>query len=78
MYNGHFAAINIHQRMMAERFGTTPKFVEIQKATPMICLAIANSAAGYNDFEGVISGEEVLQLYFRNDLGLDSMLLSIP
>lgn len=59
--------------MLQRRNNTTPKFVEIQKAAPMICLAIGKSAAGYNNFEGVISGKEVLDLYFREDLGHESM-----
>lgn len=72
MYHGHYAAINIHQRMRAEVFGQKPVFAQIQEAAPMICLAIAQSAAGYNDVQGVISGPEVLELYFRGDLGLES------
>ena len=73
MYHGHYAAMNIHQKMLKERHSVTPKFVEIQKAAPMICLAIGKSAAGYNDFQGVISGKDVLDLYFREDLGFESM-----
>ncbi|KAL1954141.1 hypothetical protein VTO42DRAFT_1721 [Malbranchea cinnamomea] len=69
MYHGHYAAMNIHQRMLHERFGTPPKFVELMEPVPTICLAIANSAVGYSPDQGVISGEDVLQLYFNDDLG---------
>ena len=77
MYHGHYAAINIHQRLRQQKFGVKPAFVKIQEAAPMICLAIAGSAAGYNEVEGVISGREVLELYFREDLGLESRFFSI-
>ena len=72
MYHGHYAAINIHQRMLEAHFNRKPSFVQIQEAAPMICLAIAQSAAGYNEVQGVISGGEVLELYFKSDLGLES------
>jgi hypothetical protein len=74
MHQGHYAAINIHQRMLSQRTGSAPQFAEIQKMAPVICLAIGRTAVGYNDYEGVIEGEDMLRLYFRDDLGFGSMV----
>ncbi|KAK2746925.1 oxidation resistance protein 1 [Onygenales sp. PD_40] len=69
MHHGHYAAMNIHQTMLKERRGTTPKFVELQEAPPSMGLAVGKQAVAYSPFEGVISGEDTLKLYFGDDLG---------
>lgn len=75
MHQGHHAAVNIHQTMLSQSFGSTPKFVEIQKPPPMLCVAIGRNAVGYNPMEGVISGEDTRKLYFKDDLGFESMII---
>ncbi|PGH13034.1 hypothetical protein AJ79_03871 [Helicocarpus griseus UAMH5409] len=69
MHHGHYVAMNIHQRMLSERFGTAPKFSELQDLPPSMGLAVGKKAVSYSDFDGVTSGEETARLYFGDDLG---------
>ncbi|EEH21507.1 hypothetical protein PABG_03724 [Paracoccidioides brasiliensis Pb03] len=69
MHHGHYVAMNIYQRMLSEMLGTEPKFSELQDLPPSMGLAVGKNAVAYSDFDGVVSGEEVLKLFFEDDLG---------
>ena len=78
MHHGHYTAVNIHQHALSQSSGGTPSPLELQYATPSICLAIGKEATSYNTFEGVKSGKDVMELYFGDDLGNKSKQLGIP
>ncbi|OGE55891.1 hypothetical protein PENARI_c003G01832 [Penicillium arizonense] len=69
MHQGHFAVVNIHQKMMAERYKTEPKFVELAEVKPMMALALGATAVGYFPATGISSGDEVRNMFFNEDLG---------
>jgi hypothetical protein len=72
MHQGHFAVVNIHQKMMAERYKTEPKFVELAEVKPMMALALGATAVGYFPATGISSGDEVRNMFFNEDLGYQS------
>jgi hypothetical protein len=74
MHMGHTAAINIHQQILHEQFGTTPKFLEILKFEPMIALAVGKEAVMYGPGDGTTWGSEQMEMMFGNDLGWSSKL----
>ncbi|KMU77348.1 hypothetical protein CISG_06389 [Coccidioides immitis RMSCC 3703] len=69
MHQGHYAAINIYQQICSDLFAKTPKFVELDQAPPVICIAIGKQAASWSEEDGTLSGTDVLNLYFNDDLG---------
>lgn len=69
MHMGYFAANNIHQRMMETSKDTKPAFSELDEIPPMIGLAVGKSAVSYWPSSGMSSGEDVMQLFFGDDLG---------
>ncbi|TQB68712.1 hypothetical protein MPDQ_002892 [Monascus purpureus] len=73
MHHGHYTAINLHQKMLAEldrSSALTMKLVELARDVPgVIGLAIGKKAVSYNPLAGVQSGEDVMKVYFENDLG---------
>ncbi|KAF9885570.1 hypothetical protein FE257_012776 [Aspergillus nanangensis] len=69
MHQGHFAAVNIHQKMMAEVYGTEKKFSELVEVAPMMALALGETAVGYFPGTGLSEGEEVRNMFFNDDLG---------
>lgn len=69
---GCTAAVNIHQLMLQETFGTPAKFVEIEEFPPMIALAVGNKAVLYGPEDGVTWGEEQMDMMFGKDLGWSS------
>jgi len=71
---GHYAAINIHQQMLANTTGSVPKFSEIAEYQPMIALAVGNKAVGYSPDAGTTSGEALMKMMFGDDLGFSSKL----
>ncbi|POR31955.1 Thioredoxin reductase [Tolypocladium paradoxum] len=69
MHGGHYVAQNIHKTVLKERVGQEPSFMELQPAVPaMIGLAIGKTAVASGP-DGTVSGEDVLESYFRDDLG---------
>ncbi|KAL2753749.1 hypothetical protein ACRALDRAFT_1065037 [Sodiomyces alcalophilus JCM 7366] len=79
MHMGHFAAYNCHQRMLeiltAGGQGEVPgegrheaKFQELSFFPNVIGLAVGKKAVACGP-DGTISGEDVMQAYFRDDLG---------
>lgn len=69
MHGGHYIAYNIHQSVLKQVVGHQPKFQELQEIPPMIGLAVGKNAVAYGPDVGVITGPEVMEAYFRDDLG---------
>ncbi|KAL4785310.1 hypothetical protein BJX76DRAFT_367019 [Aspergillus varians] len=69
MHQGHFAARNIHQKMMARVYGTTPEFVTLDEVVPGMGLALGKTAVGYFPSMGLNEGEETRKMFFEGDLG---------
>lgn len=74
MHGGHFAAQNIHQSMLQKLTGNSPEHKELGVFEPMIGLAIGKKAVASSP-EGTTFGEDVMQSYFRDDLGFTSKLM---
>ncbi|KAK2016600.1 FAD/NAD(P)-binding domain-containing protein [Colletotrichum eremochloae] len=76
MHMGHYAAINAHQLMLVKLTGQThkPTFSELGHVEPMIGLAIGKKAVASGPGVGTTWGEDVMQAYFKDDLGFDSEL----
>lgn len=75
MHSGHYAAQNIHKFVLKKHVGQEPKFAELQEVPPMIGLAVGKTAVASGP-EGTVFGEDVMQAYFKHDLGFTSK--SIP
>lgn len=71
MHGGHYVAQNIHKSVLKERVGQEPSFMEFTAVPAMIGLAIGKTAVASGP-DGTVSGEDVLQSYFRDDLGFTS------
>ncbi|KAL2815851.1 hypothetical protein BDW59DRAFT_166585 [Aspergillus cavernicola] len=69
MHQGHYAARNIHQKMMSKVFGTTPAFLALDEVEAGMGLAVGKSAVGYFPSMGLSSGEETREMFFQGDLG---------
>ncbi|KAL4869184.1 hypothetical protein BDV12DRAFT_208730 [Aspergillus spectabilis] len=69
MHQGHYAARNIHQKMMAKVYGTTPEFLTLDEVDPGMGLALGNTAVGYFPSMGLSEGEETREMFFQGDLG---------
>ncbi|KAH6704946.1 hypothetical protein VD0002_g5230 [Verticillium dahliae] len=74
MHMGHMAAINAHQRMIAilakeKGLEHKPEFKVLEAFPPAIGLAVGKKAVAYGPDMGTIHGEEVMEAYFRDDLG---------
>ncbi|PTB61787.1 FAD/NAD(P)-binding domain-containing protein [Trichoderma citrinoviride] len=70
MHGGHYIAHNIHQSVLRQQDAQhEPRFQHLQEIPPMIGLAVGKNAVAYSPDGGLISGPEVMQAYFRDDLG---------
>lgn len=69
MHQGHCAAVNIHQKMYAQLYGTNPDFLALAEVPPMMALALGKQAVGYFPSTGITVGDEVLRTFFGEDLG---------
>ncbi|KAI9374809.1 hypothetical protein BJX61DRAFT_242385 [Aspergillus egyptiacus] len=69
MHQGHYAARNIHQKMMERVYGTKPQFVQLEEVEPGMGLALGKSAVGYFPKMGLSFGEEARESFFQGDLG---------
>ncbi|KAK6226326.1 hypothetical protein QIS74_02373 [Colletotrichum tabaci] len=74
MHMGHYAAINAHQLMLAKLTGQAhkPTFSELGHVEPMIGLAIGKKAVASGPLVGTRWGEDVMQAYFKDDLGFNN------
>nr|WIL77448.1 ccp10 [Clonostachys rosea] len=68
MHMGHYIAHNIHQSVIQERGIKEAKFQELGEIPAMIGLAVGKKTVASGP-EGTVSGEDVMQAYFRDDLG---------
>ncbi|KAJ5561977.1 hypothetical protein N7535_003560 [Penicillium sp. DV-2018c] len=75
MHQAYLAVVNIHQRMMAERYKTEPEFVELAEVAPMMALALGDTAIQYFPTMGVSSGEDVRSMFFNDDLGYSNQFV---
>lgn len=71
MHMGYYAAHNIHELVLEKLKGTAPKFLELGEIPPMIGLAVGKKAMSYSPGQGVDAGEEVMRVFFGDDLGFD-------
>ncbi|KAK3989745.1 hypothetical protein QBC44DRAFT_240911 [Cladorrhinum sp. PSN332] len=69
MHMGYFAANNVHQRILEARTGKKPTFLQLDEIPPMIGLAVGKSAVSYWPQSGMSHGEDVMKLFFGDDLG---------
>ncbi|KAK0713933.1 pyridine nucleotide-disulfide oxidoreductase-like protein [Lasiosphaeria miniovina] len=72
MHMGYYAAHNLHQRLLASSSSPTaetPKFLELAEVPPMIGLAVGKNAVSYWPGGGMTSGEDVMTVFFGDDLG---------
>ncbi|KAL3476723.1 hypothetical protein BJX99DRAFT_227203 [Aspergillus californicus] len=69
MHQGHYAARNIHQKMMAKVYGTSAEFITLSEVEPGMGLALGKSAVGYFPSMGLSEGEETREMFFQGDLG---------
>ncbi|KAL6852203.1 hypothetical protein J3F83DRAFT_562399 [Trichoderma novae-zelandiae] len=70
MHGGHYVAHNIHQSVLQQHDAQhQPRFQHLQEIPPMIGLAVGKKAVAYSPDGGLISGADVMQAYFRDDLG---------
>ncbi|PGH36457.1 hypothetical protein GX50_00642 [[Emmonsia] crescens] len=69
MHQGHYVGMNIYQRMLSDRLGTTPKFSEMMDLPPSMALAVGKNAVSYGGPQGVLSGNEIAKMFFEDDLG---------
>ncbi|KAG5920308.1 hypothetical protein E4U42_006234 [Claviceps africana] len=68
MHTGHYVAHNIHQLVLQRHTGQEPCLMQLGEVAPMIGLAVGTKAVASGP-EGTVSGEHVLQAYFKHDLG---------
>ncbi|PNY26681.1 Thioredoxin reductase, partial [Tolypocladium capitatum] len=69
MHGGHCVAQNIHKTVLKDRTGQEPSFMDLQLVVPdMIGLAIGETAVASGP-DGTVSGKDVLESYFGDDLG---------
>ncbi|POS77775.1 oxidoreductase [Diaporthe helianthi] len=71
MHMGYYAAHNIHELILERLNGTAPKFLELGEIPPVIGLAVGKKAMSYSPGQGVDAGEEVMRVFFGDDLGFD-------
>lgn len=77
MHQGLHTAVNIHQKILSSQRNQIPHFKELDsKVPPTMGLAVGKKAASYSPQAGTSSGEEVMRMFFGDDLGFTSMVLS--
>lgn len=73
MHGGHYAAQNIHKSILKQRLSQQPSFMELEENPPMIGLAVGKKAVASGP-NGTVSGQDVMESYFRDDLGFASKI----
>ncbi|OAQ95697.1 hypothetical protein LLEC1_01806 [Akanthomyces lecanii] len=73
MHGGHYVAHNIHQTILRDRVagGYEVKYRELTQFPAVIGLAVGKKAVASSPDSGTVSGKDVMQAYFRDDLGFD-------
>lgn len=79
MHQGLYTATNIHQKILANLRKITPVYKELDlDIPPMMGLAVGKQAVSYGPPDNkVSSGEDVMQMFFGNDLGLTSTSINV-
>ena len=77
MAMGYHAAFNIHQKLLSQLNGKEAKPMHFPEVPPMIAIAIGKNAIMLSPVDGTTSGEAVLEMMFRDDLGFASRLDSV-
>lgn len=74
MHQGLHTAVNIHQKILASQNNSTkPQYKDLDSNVPPVMgLAVGKKAASYVPASGVGAGEDVLKMFFGNDLGFTS------
>jgi hypothetical protein len=75
MHMGHYAAMNIHQQMMAECSGGKPTLKTLNPFPAVIGLALGTKAVSYTPDEGTKHGEELLASLFGEDMSNSSKFI---
>lgn len=76
MHQGLHTAINIHQQIIAAQNGIKPEFKELDSNVPPVMgLAVGKKAAAYTPDTGTTSGEDVLKMFFGDDMSFTSTSL---
>lgn len=73
MAMGNVAAANIHQQLLQQQLGKTPKFINFPEVPPMIALAVGKQAVLYGQEDGTSCSEDLMEMMFGVDLGYSSM-----
>ena len=77
MHMGYLVSLNVHQRMLQRLCSQTPEFQKLDPIPPMIGLAVGKKAVAYDPEGGLKSGEDIMKVYFGDDLGFSSKLTRI-
>lgn len=72
MHMGHYAAMNIHQQMLAECTGGKAILKTLNPFPAVIGLALGTKAVSYTPDEGTRHGEELLTTLFGDDMANSS------
>lgn len=75
MHHGHYTAMNVHQKLLAvlNQSPSPPTLNELSAdVLPGIGLAVGKKAVSYYPTTGVNAGEDVMKLFFEEDLGFKS------
>lgn len=75
MHMGFLVATNMHQEILIEQgLLKAHKFLVLPEVQPMMALACGKKAISYSKEAGVAVGEDVMEMFFRENLGFDSKL----
>ncbi|KAJ5578799.1 uncharacterized protein N7459_007763 [Penicillium hispanicum] len=69
MHMGHYAAVNIHQHMMAECGGGKLTFITLQPFPSTMGLALGKTAVAYTPSDGTRHGVKLMESMFGEDMG---------
>lgn len=72
MHMGHYAAMNIHQQMLAECSDGKPILKTLNPFPAVIGLALGTRAVSYTPDEGTRHGEELMTTLFGDDMANSS------
>jgi hypothetical protein len=74
---GHYAAMNIHEHMLAECTGQKPNYQNLSPFPSVMGLALGKKAVSYTPDEGTREGEDLMKSLFGTDMGHTSTLFSL-
>ncbi|KAF4307758.1 putative apoptosis inducing [Botryosphaeria dothidea] len=69
MHMGQYVAENVHAHMLKEVAGVEPTWKELSEFPAVIGLAVGKKAVIYGPEEGTQDGEDLMKVYFGQDLG---------